>query len=104
MGDFAVVLLPQGVHLRLPRPEGSTQDFLRTISGAHLRKFRRPLARSKSRSQIIDLGSLIHSPRFQISVHLDPRQQAALINSKWPADIARQQEQIDVLRGLLGGP
>lgn len=34
---------------------------------------------------------------------LDPRQQAALIGSKWPADIARQQEQLDILRGLLGG-
>ncbi len=34
---------------------------------------------------------------------LDPRQQQALVTSKWPGDIARQQEQIDILRGILGG-
>jgi hypothetical protein len=33
---------------------------------------------------------------------LDPRQQQALVNSKWPGDIARQQEQFDILRGILG--
>ena len=33
---------------------------------------------------------------------LDPRQQQALVNSKWPGDIARQQEQLDILRGILG--
>ena len=32
---------------------------------------------------------------------LDPRQQAALIDSKRPGDIARQQEQLDILRGIL---
>ena len=34
---------------------------------------------------------------------LDPRQQDALLNRKWPSDIARQQEQINILRGLLSG-
>jgi RHS repeat-associated protein len=33
---------------------------------------------------------------------LDPRQQQALVNRKWPGDIARQQEQLDILRGILG--
>lgn len=32
---------------------------------------------------------------------LDPRQQKALLESKWPADIQRQQEQIEILRKLL---
>lgn len=32
---------------------------------------------------------------------LDPRQQQALINSKWPGDIARQREQLEILQGLL---
>jgi len=32
---------------------------------------------------------------------LDPRQQQALLNSKWPGDIARQQEQADILRGIM---
>lgn len=33
---------------------------------------------------------------------LDPRQQQALLNSKWPGDIARQQEQFGFLRGIFG--
>jgi len=33
---------------------------------------------------------------------LDPRQQKALIERIWPSHIARQQEQIDILRGILG--
>lgn len=27
----------------------------------------------------------------------------ALVNSKWPSDIQRQTEQIEILKGLLGG-
>jgi len=33
--------------------------------------------------------------------NLDPRQQQALLNSKWPGDIARQQAQLDILREIL---
>ncbi|WP_347331327.1 DUF637 domain-containing protein [Marinimicrobium locisalis] len=32
---------------------------------------------------------------------LDPRQQQALINKKWPSDILRQREQRDILKGIL---
>jgi hypothetical protein len=32
---------------------------------------------------------------------LDPRQQRALIQSKWPADIQRLQEQHAILQGIL---
>lgn len=32
---------------------------------------------------------------------LDVRQQQALLQSKWPSDIERLNEQIDVLKGLL---
>jgi hypothetical protein len=40
---------------------------------------------------------------------LDPRQQEALVQKKWPSDIQRQAEQLDILEGLLkalkeGGP
>ena len=38
-------------------------------------------------------------PNFK---QLDLRQQKALLESKWPGDIQRQQEQADILRGLLG--
>ena len=37
-------------------------------------------------------------PNFK---QLDPRQQAALLRNKWPSDIARLQEQADILPGLL---
>ena len=33
---------------------------------------------------------------------LDPRQQEALVNKKWPSDIQRQKEQLDILKGILG--
>ena len=32
---------------------------------------------------------------------LDPREQEALVNKKWPSDIARQREQVQILKGLL---
>lgn len=32
---------------------------------------------------------------------LDPRQQEALLNKKWPSNIARQLEQLNILEGLL---
>jgi len=38
-------------------------------------------------------------PNFK---QLDLRQQKALLESKWPGDIQRQQEQANILRGLLG--
>lgn len=34
---------------------------------------------------------------------LDPRQQRALIERKWPSDIQRQTEQLEILKRLLGG-
>ncbi len=32
---------------------------------------------------------------------LDPRQQAALLERKWPGDIQRQKEQVQILQGIL---
>ncbi len=45
----------------------------------------------------------IHEPEKNVSgfVRLDPRQQQALIERKWPADIQRLQEQKDILGGIL---
>ncbi|MCU7556016.1 hypothetical protein OCL06_15605 [Alteromonas sp. ASW11-19] len=34
---------------------------------------------------------------------LDPRQQKALIEKKWPSDIQRQREQQSILQGILDG-
>lgn len=39
-----------------------------------------------------------HIPNFK---NLDPRQQEALINKKWPSDIQRQIEQKEILEGIL---
>ncbi|AGN36393.1 pre-toxin TG domain-containing protein [Bacillus paralicheniformis] len=39
-----------------------------------------------------------HIPHFK---SLDPRQQEALITKKWPSDIKRQQEQKQILEGIL---
>lgn len=39
-----------------------------------------------------------HIPDFK---KLDPRQQEALVNKKWPSDIQRQSEQLDILEGIL---
>ena len=39
-----------------------------------------------------------HIPDFK---KLDPRQQDALINKKWPSDIQRQMEQKRILEGIL---
>ncbi len=39
-----------------------------------------------------------HVPDFD---KLDPRQQQALVTEKWPSDIQRLQEQIDILQGVL---
>ena len=39
-------------------------------------------------------------PNFR---NLDPRQQEALINKKWPSDIQRQLEQKEILEGILRG-
>ena len=58
--------------------------------------------RSLEREIAEHLDKIAH-PKKYISAwdSLDPRQQQALLNSKWPSDIARQREQIDILRGLL---
>jgi hypothetical protein len=45
----------------------------------------------------------VQNPRQGVAgfAHLDPRQQRALIESKWPADIKRLQEQTAILEGIL---
>ena len=54
--------------------------------------------------QIAEHQAKIQNPSAYIDdwASLDPRQQQALLNSKWPGDIARQQEQLEILRGILG--
>jgi hypothetical protein len=54
--------------------------------------------------QIAEHQAKIRNPAAYIDdwATLDPRQQQALLNNKWPGDIARQQEQLEILHGILG--
>lgn len=48
-------------------------------------------------------ASIIKKPEKYIPnfKNLDPRQQEALINKKWPSDIQRQKEQKQISEGIL---
>lgn len=82
---------------------GKHAGFLKNYVGRTPAEIQKGIASIEK--QIAEHRSWISNPQSKIPNFgsLDPRQQAALINSKWPSDIARQQEQLDVLRGLLGG-
>ena len=53
--------------------------------------------------QIAEHQDKIRNPEAHISnfKDLDPRQQEALVNKKWPSDIQRQMEQKEILEGIL---
>ena len=85
------------------RKGGKHAGFLRTYMGrspAELRKAIESLGRqiAEHRGKITNPERYI--PKFKL---LDPRHQKALLESKWPGDIQRLQEQADILRGLLEG-
>jgi hypothetical protein len=58
---------------------------------------------SKEKPQIAEHQDKIKNPEKYIPnfKSLDPRQQHALINKKWPSDIKRQMEQKQILEGIL---
>jgi RHS repeat-associated protein len=82
---------------------GKHAGFLRNYVGRTPAEIQKGIASIEK--QVADHQSWIANPQSRIQNFgaLDPRQQAALINSKWPSDIARQREQLDILKGLLGG-
>ncbi|KJU83815.1 hypothetical protein MBAV_003991, partial [Candidatus Magnetobacterium bavaricum] len=53
--------------------------------------------------QIIDHYAKIQNPQGHIKdfVHLDPRRQDYLVESKWPSDIKRLNEQLEILEGII---
>jgi hypothetical protein len=62
----------------------------------------------KLQRQIDEHTNLINDPQGTMErlrkgdfSSLDPRQQKALVNKKWPSDIKRQQEQQNILKGIL---
>jgi len=89
--------------LEIAREGGRHSGFLRNYAGRSPTELRSAVASIER--QIAQHRSWIANPEGKIPNlrALDPRQQAALLNSKWPGDIARQQEQLEILRGLLGG-
>jgi RHS repeat-associated protein len=87
----------------IARAGGKHAGFLKNYLGRSPSEIQKAV--TSIEKQIADHQSWISNPELKIPNFrsLDPRQQAALVNSKWPSDIARQQEQLDILRGLLGG-
>jgi hypothetical protein len=62
------------------------------------------VAHTSIEKQIAEHRAKIRNPSAYVEdwASLDPRQQQALLTSKWPGDIVRQQEQVEILRGILG--
>lgn len=81
---------------------GRHAGFLRNYAGKPTPQIERGIASIER--QIAEHQAKIQNPSTYVDdwAALDHRQQQALLTSKWPGDIARQQEQLDILRGILG--
>lgn len=82
---------------------GKHAGFLKNYEGRSPQEIDRGI-RSIER-EIAEHEAAIRDPRTKIPNwdELDPRQQVALVTKKWPSDIARQQEQLAILRRLRSG-
>ena len=82
---------------------GRHAGFLKNYLGKATAEIQRGI--SSLERQVAEHEAKIAEPEKAIEnwSKLDPRQQAALVNKKWPSDIARQKELIEVLKGILGG-
>jgi hypothetical protein len=88
--------------LQIAQEGGRHAGFLKNYAGkspAELQKGIASLEKQIAEHQVKIADPEKFIPNFK---QLDPRQQKALLESKWPGDIQRQQEQADILRGLLG--
>ncbi len=81
---------------------GKHAGFLKNHLGRSTPEIERGIASIEK--QIAGHQAKVQNPAAHIDdwASLDPRQQQALLTSKWPGDIARQREQLDILRGILG--
>jgi RHS repeat-associated protein len=88
--------------LQIAQGGGQHAGFLKNYAGKPSAELRKAIASLEK--QIAEHQACIANPEKKIPnfKQLDPRQQKALLESKWPGDIQRQQEQADILRGLLG--
>jgi hypothetical protein len=87
--------------LEIAEAGGRHVGFLRNYQGKPPGELRRGIDSLKK--QIAEHKDKIANPEKHIPnwKSLDPRQQKALIDKKWPSDIQRQTEQLEILEGLL---
>jgi hypothetical protein len=80
---------------------GKHAGFLKNYAGRSSAEIEKAITSIEAR--VAEHKGWIANPQSKIPnfSSLDPRQRAALVNSKWPSDVARQQQQIEVLKGLL---
>lgn len=80
---------------------GRHAGFMRNYQGKPPGELRRGIDSLKK--QIAEHKDKIANPEKYIPnwKSLDPRQQKALMDKKWPSDIQRQTEQLEILEGLL---
>lgn len=81
---------------------GRHAGFLKKYTGKSTAEIRKGI--TSLERQIAEHGAKITNPESAIPgfKQLDPRQQKALLESKWPSDIQCQQEQMSILKSLLG--
>lgn len=92
-----------GDAFKIAQAGGKHAGFLKNYAGRSAGEIQRGI--TSLEKQIAEHQTKIANPEKFMEgwSKLDPRQQQALVNSKWPSDIQRQSEQLEILRGLLGG-
>ena len=95
-------MLTSKTALQIAQAGGRHAGFLKNYAGKSPAELRR--AMTSLQKQIAEHQAKIANPEKFIPSfrQLDPRQQAALLKQKWPADIQRQQEQLQIIKALLG--
>lgn len=100
--DFGRCCLAAKGTLQVAQEGGRHAGFLKNYVGKSPAELQKGI--TSLQKQIAEHQGKIANPEKFIPnfKQLDLRQQKALLESKWPGDIQRQQEQADILRGLLG--
>ncbi|GIW98371.1 MAG: hypothetical protein KatS3mg111_1704 [Pirellulaceae bacterium] len=83
------------------RQGGKHAGFLKNYAGKPASQIQKGI--NSLKKQIAEHQDKIANPGKYIPGFdkLDPRQQQALLKNKWPSDIVRLQEQLEILEGLL---
>ncbi|MEZ4864116.1 MAG: RHS repeat-associated core domain-containing protein [Caldilineaceae bacterium] len=86
---------------QIAKEGGKHAGFLRNYAGRSIGQIQKGI--SSIEQLIVEHQDKIVNPEKYIPNfrELDPRQQEALLTRKWPADIQRQIEQLEILKGLL---